>query len=128
MQQLGWLSATPETQHEGKTSRWDKTRFQFLKQKGLPLRLPDGSSRYYWAVDYLLEAGPTTFDAMGNERPLDWVDVNEYHKATLNLPAPWMRVLVKELSEAYLSGKNEGKNPLSIPPFDRLEPEDDRHH
>lgn len=58
---------------------------------------------------------------MANERPLSWQDVNEYHKATETLDEPWMRIVVKELSEAYLSGKNEGKNPLSVSPFRQAE-------
>lgn len=79
--------------------------------------MPDGTTPYYWIVDNLFQAGPTTFDSMGNERPLSWHEVNEYHKATENLEHAWMRILVKELSEAYLSGKNEGKNPLSVSPY-----------
>lgn len=87
--------------------------------------MPDGKSSYYWLVNSMVEAGPTTFDAMANERPLSWHDINAYCLATGELPEPWMRISVRELSEAYLSGKNEGKNPLSVSPFDRLEPQDD---
>lgn len=80
---------------------------------------------YSWLIEHMMQAGPTTFDAMGNERSLTWADINEYHVATHELPAPWMRILVKEFSEEYLSGKNEGKNPLSMSPYAQQMEDDD---
>jgi len=65
-----------------------------------------------------MEAGPTTFDAMGNERPLSWADINHYHAATEKLPDPWMREMVKWVGEAYLEGKLKGKDPLERSPFE----------
>jgi hypothetical protein len=82
---------------------------------------PDGRNEYYWIVEFVMQAGPTTYDAMGNERPMTWHDINEYDRARGNLEFPWMKVLAKELSSEYLSGRMEGKNPLSKSPFAQSE-------
>lgn len=55
------------------------------------------------------------------EVPLGFGDVWEYHLCTDRLPLPKERIAVKELSDAYIIGKNEGSDPLNIPPAYREE-------
>lgn len=103
---------------DGKTLSWGHTRFTQIGREGRVPELPDPRIRFYRFIDYLMEAGPTSFDAMGNERPLSWGEINDYHAATEKLPAPWMREMVKWVGEAYLEGKLLGKDPLGRSPFE----------
>lgn len=90
-------------------------------RKGQTPQIPSRECDLWQYVSFLTEAGPTEWDAMGNEKPLTWETIFFYWQCTGELDEVWERKLVQNLSEEYLIGKNEGKNPLSISPMERDE-------
>lgn len=95
------------------------TRLEKMEKEGEEPQLTVNGDEYSWLLEAMIQAGPTTFDANANERCLTWGEINDYGEAVQTLTEPWMKVVVFELSRAYLLGKIEGKNPLSIPPNQR---------
>jgi hypothetical protein len=57
--------------------------------------------------------------AMGGFLALDWVDIAAYASLTMADIEPWEAKLLRKMSEAFVSGMNEGTSPFSIPPADR---------
>lgn len=70
-------------------------------------------------IEMLFEARPTRPTEMGGPRALNWIDVNGF------LAAYWCdvdhdeRSLLISMSEAFVTGMNEGTSPFSIPPNER---------
>lgn len=93
---------------------WSCSRGELLKRQDRPLGLPELDAGAY-IVNALVEAGPTIFDGMG-ERPLSWVDIDAYARATGGDWQPWELRAVFGMSRAYLAGKQAGKEPLAVPP------------
>lgn len=62
-----------------------------------------------------MDAGPVTHTAMGAQ-PLTWADAFAYGQATLAITEPWEFRTIVKMSLAYLSEREAGKNPLTIPP------------
>lgn len=56
---------------------------------------------------------------MGGWIPLPYAELSAYGEATGRLSTPWEYETVRAMSEAYVGGLVEGKQPLSIPPVER---------
>ena len=75
----------------------------------------DGAEYLYGAF---LNAGLTSPAAMGDV-PLTWPDLWAFSQATGDITEPWEFETLREMSAAYISGRESGANPLSIPPAER---------
>lgn len=105
---MGYLHSTPKS--------WPCSRGELAAQREQPLGLPDLEAGQYLVIA-LLDAGPTTFDAMG-ERPLSWPDLAAYATATGQWE-PWELKALRDMSRAYLAGKQAGVDPLAVAPVDQ---------
>jgi len=72
-----------------------------------------------YMLDLLMEAGPVKSAPMGGFYALDWADVAAYASLTMDHIEPWEAVLLREMSDAFAAGLNEGKSPFSKAPADR---------
>lgn len=118
MRKLGWLHAVPEGM---KKSRMTTMRSANEDQPGL--QLPElGDSSYI--IGMLHEAGLMSSSGMG-ALPLSWQEIEAWLKVTESEPQLWERILVRELSEAYVSELNQAteKNRASpwTPPVEEVE-------
>ena len=89
------------------------------------MKKPNGLAKEHLAGSYMLQAltdcgGSKIVPNLG-ETALDWCDVVAYHQATGELPTPYERRLLRDLSISFVEGKYEGRNPLSINPAERDE-------
>lgn len=66
----------------------------------------------------LFEARPVRYTEMG-PRPLDWSDVAAYLAGYPVEVEHYERALILKMSEAFVTGMNEGTSPFSIPPNER---------
>ena len=73
----------------------------------------------HYMMDALMEIGPFTRSAMGGEEPIGWVEIHSYACATGEISEPWEARTLVNMSRAYLSGRQTGKSPFSIPPLER---------
>lgn len=118
MKKLGWLHAVPEGQ---KKSRMTTMRSANEDQPGL--QLPElGDAAYL--IGMLHEAGLMSSHGMG-ALPLSWQEIEAWLRVTESEPELWERMLVRELSEAYVSELNQAteKNRVSpwTPPVEEVE-------
>ncbi len=100
--------------------RWPHNRLAQIRKTCKPDGLSNDPLPEAHLLDDLIRSGATKLMPMVGEVALDWQDVWYYHKATGRVADPAERILLKELSEAFVSGKSDGTNPLSISPKERL--------
>ena len=74
-----------------------------------------------YLLEMLFEARPTRNSEFG-PRPLGWSDVAAYLTAYPVEVEHYERALILKMSEAFVTGMNEGKSPFSIPPDERDAP------
>lgn len=111
--QAGWLSACIDY----KDDRPKKTRAQeYIDNGRQPPFLHCSNGRHL--VDALSDLG-RYHTSDGGRSPLTWAEIGAYASATGLISEAWEMRIVREMSEAYLQGLNEGVNPLSIPPTER---------
>jgi len=72
-----------------------------------------------YLLNILIEAGPIKSGPMGGFQSLDWVDIAAYASLTMDTIEPWEASLIKKMSDAFVTGMNEGTSPFSIPPDQR---------
>lgn len=100
MRKLAWLHAVPEGQ---KKSRMTTLRAANPDQPALQLpELGDGA----YIVQMLHEAGLMSSVGMGS-LPLSWQELEAWLRVTESEPELWEKMLVRELSEAYVSELNQ---------------------
>ena len=79
--------------------------------------MPDVGAGAY-LIEALFEAGPTLHDSMG-EKPLGWLDLDAYGRATQAITEPWEYRALRDMSRAYLGERQAGVEPLAIAPADQ---------
>lgn len=85
-----------------------------MKAQGRPLGIPAlGPGAYL--LDALFQAGPTQATGMG-DAPLDWANIAAFAGFTGAIAEPWEGKALKDMSAAYLHGRNAGADGLSIEP------------
>lgn len=67
----------------------------------------------------LHKLGCFTRDDVGGERPLDWQTLWAFGQATGAIEEPWEYELLADMSAAYLRGRQEGMDVLSMSPVMR---------
>lgn len=96
---------------EGQDETWGE-------QAGGVWGLPDLSAAQY-LLETLFEVGPVQSDGLG-VGPLSWLEMKSFADATGGISDPWEFRALRRMSEAYIEGFRQGKNPLCIPPADRV--------
>jgi hypothetical protein len=114
---MGWLNAIIEIKGE-KTERPRESRLIRHNLSKTPAPFVDLDAGEY-LLNVLMEAGAIKSAAMGGFLALDWVDLAAYASLTMADIEPWEAKLLRKMSEAFVSGMNEGTSPFSIPPADR---------
>lgn len=72
-----------------------------------------------YLADALLDLGCIARDGMDGEQVLDWPVLWAYGQATGAIAEPWEYTALRDMSRAYLTGRIEGADPLSMPPARR---------
>lgn len=62
---------------------------------------------------------------MNGEAPIEWPDIAAYMLATKAITERWEAVTLRDMSNAYAQGKNDGKDPMADPPEDKQEDDDE---
>lgn len=62
--------------------------------------------------------GPTRSDGMG-ERPVDWPEIVAFANGTGRVSEPWELEALANMAQGYLSERQAGAEPLSVPPVER---------
>jgi hypothetical protein len=70
-------------------------------------------------LDDFRAVGRVKIHPMGGFAPLEWVDLAAYASLTSSQFEQWEALTLIDMSKAYLSGLNEGENPLGIMPSER---------
>lgn len=97
MRKLAWLHAVPDG------SKTRKSRYDTYKEadpESLFLQLPDLEGAEY-IIGMLHEAGLMLRTGMGPV-PLSWQEIDAWMRVTETNPELWERILIKDLSEAYV--------------------------
>lgn len=110
--QLGWLNAVPEG--------WTQTNLEYRNSRQMPTGLPSRDLPGQYLLMNIIEMGPILKGPEGTVIPSDWPTIVAYSQATGNLSSPWERETAKRLCAEYWAGLTEGKNPLCIPPNERV--------
>ena len=106
--------------------RWEHNRrTQIVKVEGGEVEMPDlADVEYLWAA--FQQTGCAMRDAMGGEIPLSWAEVAAFCECSTLISTSWEKLLLRDLSVAYVDGKIRGRDVRSIPPIDvALEEQDD---
>lgn len=118
MKKLAWLHAVPEGQ---KKSRMATLRAANDDQPSL--KLPDVGEGAY-IVGMVHEAGLVSSSGMGVV-PLSWQEIDAWIRVTESVPQLWERLLIRELSEAYVAEFNQasekGRESPWSPPVEEVE-------
>jgi hypothetical protein len=72
-----------------------------------------------YLLSILMEAGPIKAGPMGGPSALDWGDLRNYDYFSAGGIEHWEAKLLIRMSEAFVSGMNEGESSFSIAPADR---------
>lgn len=99
MRKLGWLHAVPEGL---KKSRM--TSYKEVDVDSTFLKLPDVGNGAY-IIGMLHEAGLMSTAGM-SVVPLSWQEIDAWIRVTESSPQLWERLLIKEMSEVYVSELN----------------------
>jgi hypothetical protein len=107
--QTGWNSATPKG--------WHCTQGKMAEKSGEAVDVELSAGQYL--ADVLTDLGFVARDGMGGEHALDWPVLWAYGQATGAVAEPWEYTALRDMSRAYLTGRIEGADPLSMPPAKR---------
>ena len=88
-----------------------------MQDRGKPLGLPDLEAGHY-LVEAMFRLGPTRSDGMG-ERPSDWPEIDAFARMTGRIGEPWEAETLFDMCGSYTRARQEGENPLAIPPVER---------
>lgn len=99
MRKLAWLNAIPEGSKDRKTRR-EVLEAGSGKDSAF-LRLPELDGAEY-IIHMLYEAGTLTLGGM-SAAPLSWQEIEAWCRVTEYETSVWERMLVKELSHAYVN-------------------------
>jgi hypothetical protein len=69
-----------------------------------------------YLTDTLRDLGFIARDGLGGEQALEWPTLWAYGQATGALVEAWEYTVLRDMSQAYLRGRIEGMEPLSMPP------------
>lgn len=113
MRHLGWLHATPEGSKKSRLSA-----FKEIDEDHSSLVLPDINSDIAagYIVGLLHEAGLMSSNGMGPV-PLSWGDINDWLKCTELCVPLWEKMVIKTLSEEYVSELILSKDKSRPPPY-----------
>jgi hypothetical protein len=114
---MGWLNAIIELKGD-KSERPRESRLMQYNARETPAPFVELDAGEY-LLNTLMEVGAIKSAAMGGFLALDWVDLAAYASLTMADIEPWEAKLLRKMSEAFVSGLNEGASPFSIPPADR---------
>jgi hypothetical protein len=114
---MGWLNATIEMKGD-KSKRPTENRLMRHNAAKTPAPFVELDAGEY-LLNLLMEAGPIKSQPMGGFQALDWVDFAAYASLTMADLEPWEATILRKMSEAFVTGMNEGASPFSIPPADR---------
>jgi hypothetical protein len=95
---MGWLNATIEMKGD-KSKRPTESRLMRHNAAKTPAPFVELDAGEY-LLNLLMEAGPI--------KSLTMADLE-----------PWEATILRKMSEAFVTGMNEGASPFSIPPADR---------
>lgn len=107
---MAWLNAKPK----GK----DKSRYKqysALSETHPKLVMPDLGAALY-VIELFTEAGICSSNGMG-ATPLSWQDIDAWLNVTQRKLCLWEKMLVKELSELYVSQLYDSENPNCAAPY-----------
>lgn len=114
--QIGWLNASIE--HKNDTTGTTKPpRMASYSEENPPPFIELDAGGYL--LEMLMEAGPIKQAPMGGACALDWADLTAYLAAYPVEVEHDERLLIIQMSSAFVTGMHEGKNPFSIPPGER---------
>ena len=106
---LGFLHEVPEG--------WEQNRWQRHEAAtGQAPELPPLQSGQY-LVDALAELRFAD-SFQGGLRSVSWTEIKAYGELTEAISEPWEARMLKGMSEAYVTGRSLGKQPLAKPPWD----------
>lgn len=107
--QAGWNSVTPKT--------WNCTRGEMLVKQGEEENIRLAAGEYLTTA--LSDLGYIARGEDGAESVLDWPALWAYAQATGVLEEAWEFRIIRDMSAAYLRGRHEGMDVLSMPPVMR---------
>lgn len=93
---MGWLHAIPEGRRKSRAKA-----LQEADAESNTLVLPDIGDGAY-VIGMLQEAGLASSSGMG-PTPLTWQEIEAWQRVTDSKPSLWDRLMIKELSEAYVA-------------------------
>jgi hypothetical protein len=97
VKKLAWLNATPDGAKMSRRESYEKAS----GPDSLFLRLPELDGAQY-IVQMLFEAGTLMHAGMG-PTPLTWQEIDAWLRVTGTQAELWERLLIKELSHAYVN-------------------------
>ena len=114
---MGWLNATIEYKND-KSDRPKESRLMRHNANKTPAPFVELDAGEY-LIGLLMKAGPIKSAPMGGAQALDWGNLRDYdHFLTVKLGEEDAGLLV-QMSEAFVTGMNEGASPFSMSPLER---------
>jgi hypothetical protein len=114
---MGWLNAIIELKND-KSERPKESRLMRYNKSKTPAPLVALEAGEY-LLGILMEAGPIKSQPMGGVVALHWGDLRDYDHFLVDRMEHWEAKLLIQMSEAFVTGMNEGASPFSIAPADR---------